>query len=328
MHTFGYTNVSSGDSTELTYLRSRYYSSGTGRFLTRDTWDGDANNPLSLNRWNYVEANPINLVDPSGKFPEQCRSHAFKWLYAKCVLDYYHLESAGSIFFNGDAVANVKGSWGCWSGRIEYRAPGYIEGYSWFAGPVWGGKEVVYSFAKMDRDEFTYIGGGLSDSMIGGGASFYVGLADGLRSDRSVEDHYKGLAFVRTAGFDLTVVDELSAGLGATLSTSATDWKLRTMSVYLGASAAAVGLPVFDVGIGSVYYTPSGTYHLYSHGELGTMLIDLTQGKYTPITPAAQQLDILSALPSIRANVAQQSAYYFWVYEEMRNEELRSENNN
>jgi len=23
------------------------------RFLTRDTWGGDANNPMSFNRWNY-----------------------------------------------------------------------------------------------------------------------------------------------------------------------------------------------------------------------------------------------------------------------------------
>jgi hypothetical protein len=38
-----------------------------GRFLTRDTWSGDANSPLSLNKWSYVEANPVNRVDPSGR---------------------------------------------------------------------------------------------------------------------------------------------------------------------------------------------------------------------------------------------------------------------
>ena len=40
-----------------------------GRFLTRDTWDGDANSPISFNRWNYVEGNPVNLTDPSGQNP-------------------------------------------------------------------------------------------------------------------------------------------------------------------------------------------------------------------------------------------------------------------
>jgi hypothetical protein len=30
---------------------------------------GDYNNPLSLNRWNYVEGNPVNFTDPSGFIP-------------------------------------------------------------------------------------------------------------------------------------------------------------------------------------------------------------------------------------------------------------------
>jgi len=64
---YGYTDESSGDSTQLTYLRSRYYSSGTGRFLTRDTWAGDANSPLSFNKWNYTLSNPTNYSDPSGE---------------------------------------------------------------------------------------------------------------------------------------------------------------------------------------------------------------------------------------------------------------------
>ena len=37
-----------------------------GRFLTKDTWDGDFNRPSSLNKWSYVEGNPINYTDPSG----------------------------------------------------------------------------------------------------------------------------------------------------------------------------------------------------------------------------------------------------------------------
>jgi hypothetical protein len=42
-----------------------------GRFLTRDTWAGDTSMPLSLNRWNYTYANPINYVDPSGRISER-----------------------------------------------------------------------------------------------------------------------------------------------------------------------------------------------------------------------------------------------------------------
>ena len=53
----------------LIYLRARYYAPASGRFITKDTWRGDYTRPLSLNRWSYVEGNPINLTDPSGKFP-------------------------------------------------------------------------------------------------------------------------------------------------------------------------------------------------------------------------------------------------------------------
>jgi RHS repeat-associated protein len=54
------------DPSGMVYLRARYYMPTDGRFLTRDTWDGNMNSPLSFNRWMYVEGNPINYTDPSG----------------------------------------------------------------------------------------------------------------------------------------------------------------------------------------------------------------------------------------------------------------------
>ena len=53
----------------MLYLRARYYNPADGRFQSRDTWGGDYNNPLSLNRWGYVEGNPVNFVDSSGNIP-------------------------------------------------------------------------------------------------------------------------------------------------------------------------------------------------------------------------------------------------------------------
>lgn len=67
--------VTFGDSTQLIYLRSRWYNPADGRFQSRDTWNGDTNRPLSLNRWMYVEGNPINITDPSGNKPPPPRSH-------------------------------------------------------------------------------------------------------------------------------------------------------------------------------------------------------------------------------------------------------------
>jgi RHS repeat-associated protein len=63
---YGFTGEWSDSHINLQYLRSRWYSTSQGRFLSRDTWQGDYIRPLSLNRWMYVEGNPINYVDPTG----------------------------------------------------------------------------------------------------------------------------------------------------------------------------------------------------------------------------------------------------------------------
>jgi RHS repeat-associated protein len=54
------------DGTALVYLRARYYEPTQGRFLTRDAWEGDPNQPLSHNAWLYAHQNPIGHTDPSG----------------------------------------------------------------------------------------------------------------------------------------------------------------------------------------------------------------------------------------------------------------------
>jgi RHS repeat-associated protein len=66
------------DASGLTYLRARYYNPADGRFMSRDTWAGDYNSPLSLNRWMYVEGNPVNLTDPSGYITEKESTEANK----------------------------------------------------------------------------------------------------------------------------------------------------------------------------------------------------------------------------------------------------------
>ena len=66
---YGFTGEYSDSYIKLIYLRSRMYDPSTGRFQTKDSWQGDYNRPLSLNRWMYTEANPINYKDPSGRYP-------------------------------------------------------------------------------------------------------------------------------------------------------------------------------------------------------------------------------------------------------------------
>ncbi|MFP4253473.1 MAG: RHS repeat-associated core domain-containing protein [Halothece sp.] len=50
------------------YLRARYYDPSTGRFTSRDPFEGVQRQPLSLAKYPYAHGNPVNLTDPSGLF--------------------------------------------------------------------------------------------------------------------------------------------------------------------------------------------------------------------------------------------------------------------
>ena len=52
--------------TEEVYLRARYYQPSVGRFITRDTYTGESNEPLSLHLYTYCANDGVNMVDPSG----------------------------------------------------------------------------------------------------------------------------------------------------------------------------------------------------------------------------------------------------------------------
>jgi RHS repeat-associated protein len=52
--------------TQLYSLRARYYSPSNGRFLSRDTWAYNYQNPVEFNRYVYAANNPVRYFDPSG----------------------------------------------------------------------------------------------------------------------------------------------------------------------------------------------------------------------------------------------------------------------
>jgi RHS repeat-associated protein len=54
------------DESGLVYLRARYYDPAAGVFLSRDPEPGKAREPMSWNAYLYVNANPVNHVDPTG----------------------------------------------------------------------------------------------------------------------------------------------------------------------------------------------------------------------------------------------------------------------
>ena len=51
------------------YLRARYYDQGNGRFISQDPFEGRNDDPVSLHRYLYANADPVQLVDPGGEDP-------------------------------------------------------------------------------------------------------------------------------------------------------------------------------------------------------------------------------------------------------------------
>ena len=55
------------DASGLYYLRARFYNAGTGRFLSQDPVMGHSDDPITMHRYLYANADPVNFVDPSGR---------------------------------------------------------------------------------------------------------------------------------------------------------------------------------------------------------------------------------------------------------------------
>ena len=66
--------------TEEVYLRARYYEPSVGRFITRDTYTGESNEPLSLHLYTYCENDGVNAWDPSGHYKIKMKHiNGMKW---------------------------------------------------------------------------------------------------------------------------------------------------------------------------------------------------------------------------------------------------------
>ena len=57
------------DDNGLYYMRSRYYNPEIKRFINQDILTGSIGNSASLNRYSYVEGNPVSYTDPFGLSP-------------------------------------------------------------------------------------------------------------------------------------------------------------------------------------------------------------------------------------------------------------------
>ena len=54
--------------TGMVWLRARWFDPASARFIVADPWQGNPATPVSLNRYLYANADPVNNTDPSGLF--------------------------------------------------------------------------------------------------------------------------------------------------------------------------------------------------------------------------------------------------------------------
>ena len=64
---FGYNGEYYNAATGMVYLRARFYEPAMNRFSQKDIVRGSITAPNSLNRYTYVQNDPINFIDPSGE---------------------------------------------------------------------------------------------------------------------------------------------------------------------------------------------------------------------------------------------------------------------
>lgn len=103
---FLYTGEQYNESTELYYLRARYMDPSAGRFIGLDSYQGDRNDPISLHKYLYANANPITYTDPTGKFAAMLALMAVNGEVAKaeaahdawCIKVGYELMTAFAAF--------------------------------------------------------------------------------------------------------------------------------------------------------------------------------------------------------------------------------------
>jgi RHS repeat-associated protein len=92
VNNFTFTGHEKDEETGLIYAKARFYDAEVGRFLSQDSFLGEANAPPSLHRYFYAHANPLRFVDPTGNQSEET-----DWEKLQEVSDQYFREGPAKI---------------------------------------------------------------------------------------------------------------------------------------------------------------------------------------------------------------------------------------
>jgi hypothetical protein len=207
--------------------------------------------------------------------------------YALCVLAVYRVVPTTIL----PDTSYVEGTPQCYGGPIPYVATGYLEGWSSYLTFVQNGSEVTYDFAAMQRQKFSYKGGGLSDGVVGTGISTYAGAAYGFRSNYDIIDDYSGIFISHSIGGGGGIPGwEIGPGIGAGITTfwGPAEPYIFGTTAYIGVSFSADPLPILDVGLISIVkYSPSPSAVLVDYAnngyvDISTLTYDILSGADSP----------------------------------------------
>jgi len=65
---YKFTGQELDDESGLYYYGARYYDPAIGKFISQDPWEGNINEPQTLNKYSYVINNPLKYIDPTGEY--------------------------------------------------------------------------------------------------------------------------------------------------------------------------------------------------------------------------------------------------------------------
>ena len=203
----------STDSNGLYYMRARYYNVDIKRFISQDILTGSISNSPSLNRYSYVQGNPISLTDPFGLSPD------ISW----SGIGHAALDLLGCVPVVGFAFDLANAAWYCSEGDFFGVTTSLISAVPGFGSAVgnglkWGAK----GSKKLMLVGDLIING---TKMIGHGATFVRGTygvaVSGGRIVTDIRDE-KDVNFWDVVQFGLNSLTVTISGKGMVTSAGAT----------------------------------------------------------------------------------------------------------
>jgi len=161
---FGFAGHRYDSSTGLIYMGARYYDPKLGRFISPDPTVPEPGNPQSLNRYSYVENNPVTFIDPYGlekviivygSYPNTNSFMAAAETQYQMALNAGYVEGdilLMAVSTDADVFAAIAGSD---KGEIEHVymfSHGWPEGLQLKTGPDVGYEDAEYQLTSEDLD--------------------------------------------------------------------------------------------------------------------------------------------------------------------------------